>query len=289
VEHVTSKNAFGKQQNNIDLEADKIIFKHLKNSGVVFAAASEESPEKNILNENGSYFISFDPIDGSSVIDCNFSVGTIYGIWDTIDIEGKTGRSLVGAALAVYGTRTTICIYNAQNGFVEELTLMKIGNREKWMVTQPKIQIASQAKLFSIATKGIYDNPTLWRIYEQYICAGFSLRYSGCAALDVNQIFVKKQGVYVMLNSIAHPSRLSLLYEVCPLAFLIEKAGGSATDGVTAILDLEIKGYAQKVNFIAGSQEDVAYISSELNTEGNVSGKKGSYANLLAVQGQFSM
>lgn len=96
--------------------------------------------------------------------------------------------------------------------------------------------------------------------------AGFSLRYSGCAALDINQLFVKKQGVYCMLHTIAHPSRVSLIYECCPIAFLVEKAGGKATDIVTPILDLEIKGYQQKVNFIAGSAEDVEYISDELNS-----------------------
>ena len=165
---------------------------------------------------------------------------------------------------------------------------MKIGTKEKWIVTNPHITLASQAKLFSISSKGIYDNPALWKVYEQYINAGFSLRYSGCAALDINQLFVKKQGVYVMLHTIAHPSRLSLLYEICPLAFLIEKAGGTASDGVNPVLDIEIKGYAQKVNLIAGSKEDVEYIADELNTEGNVSGSKGSYANLLEVQGKFA-
>lgn len=84
-----------------------------------------------------------------------------------------------------------------------------------------------------------------------------------------------------MLHTIVHPSRLSLLYEICPLAFLIEKAGGSASDGTQNVLDIQIDSYQQKVNMIAGSKEDVAYISDELNTEGNVSGKKGSYANLL--------
>lgn len=91
-----------------------------------------------------------------------------------------------------------------------------------------------------------------------------------------------------MLNTIAHPSRLSLLYEICPLAFLIEKAGGNASDGVIPCLDIKIEGYKQKVNFIAGSKEDVEYISEELNQEGNESGKKGSYAQLLAMQKQGS-
>jgi len=112
VKLVNSKNEFGKVQSDIDLEAEKIIFNHLKKSGVIFGYASEESAKLNKVSDNGSYFVTFDPIDGNSVIDCNFSVGTIYGIWNTKDIEGKTGRSLVGAALAIYGTRTTICLYN---------------------------------------------------------------------------------------------------------------------------------------------------------------------------------
>lgn len=134
-----TKNEFGKVQSDIDLEANRIIFEHLQKSGVIFGYASEEFPTFNKVSEDGEYFVTFDPIDGSSVIDCNFSVGTIYGIWDTKDLEGKTGRKLVGAALAIYGTRTTICIYNAQNNLVEELTLMQIGSKKKWIVTNPKI------------------------------------------------------------------------------------------------------------------------------------------------------
>lgn len=91
-----------------------------------------------------------------------------------------------------------------------------------------------------------------------------------------------------MLHTIVHPSRLSLLYEMCPLAFLIEKAGGAASDGSENILDLVIGGFEDKANMIAGSKEDVAYICEELNTEGNASGMKGSYANLLSIQGSFS-
>ena len=244
--------------------------------------------QENVLNENGVFTVTFDPIDGSSVIDCNFSVGSIFGIWNSKTVVGKTGRDMCGAALSIYGTRTTCCVYNPQSKNVEEMTLMKIGNREKWMVTMPKVTLASQAKLFSISSKGIYDNPSLWKIYEQYINAGFSLRYSGCAALDINQLFVKKQGVYVMLHTIVHQSRLSLLYEMCPLAFLIEKAGGAASDGRGHILDMTVTGFEDKANFIAGSKEDVAYICEELNSEGNESGVKGSYANLLAIQGKFS-
>lgn len=142
---------------------------------------------------------------------------------------------------------------------------MKIGSKEKWIVTNPKIEIGPRAKLFAISTKGIYDNPALWDVCEQYIMAGFALRYAGCAATDVNQLFIKKQGIYVRLNTIAHPSNLNLLYEIVPLAFLIEKAGGAASDGSQPVLDIKIEGFKQRVNMIAGSKEDVEYVSEEIN------------------------
>jgi len=190
---VNTRNEFGKRQSDVDLAANDIIAKHLLKSQVVFGYASEEQPNFNALTEDGEYFVTFDPIDGSSVIDCNFSVGSIFGIWNTKDIEGKKARDcFVGSAIAIYGTRTTIIIYNAQSDLVEELTLMQIGPKMKWIVTNPKVQLGPQAKLFSISSKGVYDNPSLWKIYEEYIMAGFSLRYSGCAALDINQLFVKK-------------------------------------------------------------------------------------------------
>lgn len=138
------------------------------------------------MNEDGKYVVTFDPIDGSSVIDSNFAVGSVFGIWGCTDVVGKQGREMVGAAISCYGTRTSVISYDISYGHVEELTLIKIGKKEKWIVTNPKIELASKANLFSFATKGIYDNPTLWKIYEKYICEGLSLRYSGCAALDIN-------------------------------------------------------------------------------------------------------
>ena len=81
--------------------------------------------------------MTFDPIDGSTVMDSNFSVATVVAIWDHSgpDLNGLTGRELVGAALAVYGSRTTIILYNTQNKKVEELTLLKMGTKERWIVT----------------------------------------------------------------------------------------------------------------------------------------------------------
>lgn len=136
---VATMNPFGKQQSSIDLKADEIIFEHLKKSGVVFAAVSEERGCPVELTEDGSFVVSFDPIDGNNVLDANMSVASIFGIWKTRDINGSTGRDLVGAACAVYGSRTSMILYNAQTQKVEELTLLKMGLSERWMVTKQNL------------------------------------------------------------------------------------------------------------------------------------------------------
>ena len=82
--------------------------------------------------------VTFDPIDGSTVMDANFSVASVFAIWESQgDLNGLTGRNMVGAALAVYGSRTTIVLYNTQSSHIEELTLLKMGNKERWIVTNP--------------------------------------------------------------------------------------------------------------------------------------------------------
>ena len=114
------------------------------------------------------------------------------------------------------------------------------------------------------------------------------MRYSGCPEMDINQLFVKKQGIYLKLHTIAHPTRLTLLYELAPLSFLIEKSNGKATDGHQTILDIPINNPSLKLNFFAGSSEDVDYITGEMNEDaGNVSGKKGSYQNLIETQNKI--
>ncbi len=82
--------------------------------------------------------------------------------------------------------------------------------------------------------------------------------------MDCFQIFIKSHGVYSMIDSIAHPSRLHLLYEIIPVAFLIEKAGGKTSDQKSSVLDVEIKSYDQRISFICGSNNDVDYIVNKL-------------------------
>ena len=93
------------------------------------------------MNPSGHFFVTFDPLDGSAVVDSNFSVSSIFSIWEAKSYENQCGRDLVGAALAVYGSRTTLILYNTQNKKVEQLTLLKMGRKERWLVTSPELKI----------------------------------------------------------------------------------------------------------------------------------------------------
>lgn len=192
------------------------------------------------MTEGGDYIVTFDPIDGSNVMDSNFSIASVFAVWKAKDINGLTGRDLIGAAVTIYGSRTTILLYNVQSSKVEELTLLRMGTREKWIVTNPDLKIGPNAKLFAPALKSSYEHPNYLKIFEHYCLKGLSIRYSGAYAVDCYQIFIKGNGVYSMLDSVAHPSRLHLIYEIIPMAFLIEKAGGKTSDGEKSVLDVVI-------------------------------------------------
>ena len=152
--------------------------------------------------------------------------------------------------------------------------MLKMGNKERWIVTNPELKIAADAKIFAPALKSAYEIPSYLKIFEEYCLKGLSLRYSGAFAVDCYQIFVKGQGVYSMLESVAHPSRLQLIYEILPVAFLIEKAGGSTSDGSKSLLDTVITGYKQKSAFVAGSKNDVVKIISTIKDEEEAEHKK---------------
>lgn len=99
------------------MQIDSILFEALKDSGVVYAASSEERPYLVKLNENGKFFVTFDPLDGSSIIDSNLAIGTIAGIWRKEEgVNEPIGlcarKDMVGAALSCYGSRTNIVVYN---------------------------------------------------------------------------------------------------------------------------------------------------------------------------------
>jgi fructose-1,6-bisphosphatase len=127
---------------------------------VIRGCVSKDSCSYCELNPKGQYIVTFDPIDGGTVIESNFSVASIFGIWNTKDIIGCTGRELAGAALSIYGSRTSALIYNPFSGSVEEIGLIKRGKKpSKWVVVTPKCDILPKAKTFSPeGAKSCFEN-----------------------------------------------------------------------------------------------------------------------------------
>ena len=127
---ITTANDFGDVQLDFDVQIDSILFDALTQCGVVYAASSEERPYLVKLNEKGKFFVTFDPLDGSSIIDSNLAIGTIAAIWrkpeGVTDVIGMVPRvDMVGAALSCYGSRTNIVLFNSKTKTVDELTLQR--------------------------------------------------------------------------------------------------------------------------------------------------------------------
>jgi sedoheptulose-bisphosphatase len=263
---ITTANDFGDVQLDFDVQIDSILFEHLKDCGVVYAASSEERPYLTKLNENGKFLVTFDPLDGSSIIDSNLAIGTIAGIWLKKDGQedpvGFTARNdMVGAALSCYGSRTNIVVYNAASKTVDELTLQKKvdGSEDEWVMSHKGMAIKPEGRFFSPGNaKSMKYNKGYRDCIQYWAKNGYTLRYSGGMAPDCFHVFMKGEGIF---SSVSFPGKvkpkLRFLYEVAPIAFLCEMAGGSSSDGEISILDVPASGYDHIHDIIIGSSEEV--------------------------------
>jgi sedoheptulose-bisphosphatase len=133
---IAASNEFGDVQLDMDVQTDSLIFEALRATGVVYAGLSEETPQMYYLCPDGKYIVTFDPLDGSSIIDTNGAVGSIFAIWkrdpNKESLDGFTGKDIVGSALSTYGSRTCIVVYNALSDRVDELTLQKRETEFVW-------------------------------------------------------------------------------------------------------------------------------------------------------------
>lgn len=265
---ITTANDFGDVQLDFDVQIDSILFDNLTQSGVVFSASSEERPYMTKLNDKGKFVVTFDPLDGSSIIDSNLAIGTIAGIWKKPegqdDLNGITAKGhMVGAALSCYGSRTNIVVYNEKTKTVDELTLQRKSKDEEdnqWIMSQKGMKIKPEGRFFSPGNAKSMKYNKGYKECIQYWCKnGYTLRYSGGMAPDCFHVFMKGEGIF---SSVSFPGKvkpkLRFLYEVCPIAFLSEMAGGSSSDGYKSILEVPCTGYDHVHDIIIGSSEEVS-------------------------------
>jgi sedoheptulose-bisphosphatase len=224
-------NDFGDEQLDVDVKSDKIIFECLNDSGMVFMASSEEMPTEIRCGGVG-YSVAFDPLDGSSIVDANFAVGTIVGIWPGDGLLNRTGREQACSLVAMYGPRVTVAL--AFNRSVtknsEPISMELTMHQSSWSLSVPKFTIASKGKTFAPGNlRATSDNPGYRSLVNYWIDNRYTLRYSGGMVPDVYHILIKGQGV--MSNASSHSSakaKLRLLYECAPIALIVEAAGGAS-------------------------------------------------------------
>uniref|UniRef100_A0A7S4LF89 Fructose-bisphosphatase n=2 Tax=Eutreptiella TaxID=73024 RepID=A0A7S4LF89_9EUGL len=247
---------FGDVQLGVDVIADDLMWGMARSSSLVREAASEEEPVMVETNPYGRFTICWDPLDGSSIVDNNWAVGTIVGVWDkSTGMLGATGRDQVTSIVVLYGPRTTALV--ACDDGVYEFTC---GEGNKWFASREKIQIKQESKVFSPANlRACQEDQGYANLVNYWKQNKYTLRYTGGLVPDVYQCFTKEMGVFSNPTSKASPAKLRVAFEVAPFALLVEKAGGKTSDAVTggSCLDIRINGVDQRTAGCFGSANEV--------------------------------
>ena len=258
-----TSNLYGENQLALDVLANEIIKKHLSESYVVGAFASEEEVDiVEIEFGEKKYCVAFDPLDGSSLVDVNQSIGSIFAIFDGCDFFGKTGENQVASLFVVYGPRTTL-VYTTKNG-VHEFSLNDIG---EFVLTKENIKISEDHKIFAPGNlRAVAENQPYSDLIEHWSKNGKTLRYSGGMVPDINSILMKGQGVFTYPGHSKYPQgKLRLLYECAPLSLLITQAGGEAINQEGKnVLDIEIKNIEQTTPIFLGSKNAIETVKKHL-------------------------
>ncbi len=260
---VGSQNSTGEDQQKLDVLANIRFTRALAKGGEVCALVSEEAETYVDLNNEGSYVIAIDPLDGSSNIDVNVSIGTIFSIYrrkskagtpiQEIDILQK-GSEQVAAGYVLYGS-STMLVYttgHGVNGFTYESTL------GEYFLSHPDMKIPEDGNIYSI-NEGSYNSFS--EPLKQYLqfCKdkNYSARYVGSLVADFHRNMLKG-GIYIYpATSTNKNGKLRLMYECNALAFIAEQAGGIASFGKGRILDIEPKALHERTPFYVGSKNMV--------------------------------
>jgi len=266
-----SDNVQGEHQKKLDIYADEKFIASLKASGECCGIASEENENIVIFDSeiarNGKYVVTMDPLDGSSNIDVNVSIGTIFSIFRRISPEGhkaqiedfvQEGTKQVAAGYIIYGSSTMMVMTTGRgvNGFTLDPSI------GEFCLSHPNIQTPQSGNLYSINEGNYIKFPEGVKQYLKYCQENdkptgrpYTSRYIGSLVADFHRNLLKG-GIFIYPKSAGYPEgKLRLLYECNPMAMIVEQAGGKATDGRgNRILDMKPKELHQRVPLFVGSR-----------------------------------
>jgi fructose-1,6-bisphosphatase I len=256
-------NVQGETQQKLDVYANQAVLHCLGARESVAFLVSEENEQPVTIDRSagGKYIVVFDPLDGSSNIDVNVSVGTIFSILRRP--EGAHGEAAVlqpgwkqvAAGYVVYGS-STIFVYTAGQGVYGFTLEPEIG---AFVLTFANMKMPEQGNTYSVNEANADGFPESYRTYLGRLRSrGYGSRYIGSLVADFHRTLLKG-GVFLYPPTKKNPNgKLRLLYEANPLAFIAEQAGGYATSGATRIMDIEPKTIHERTPFIIGSRTEVA-------------------------------
>ena len=268
-------NVQGEFVQKLDIYANEAFKRALEHPGECAAILSEEDEDATLTPDrfhSGRYIFCMDPLDGSSNIDVNATIGTIFGIFRRISEEGTTateadilqpGTEMVAAGYVVYGSGTVLVL--AVGGQVNGFTLDPMVG--EFFLSHPGIQLDDSAKTYSVNEAYAYDWDEKLRHYVDGLKqsrSGWRARYIGSLVADFHRNLIKG-GVFMYPGTTSNPEgKLRLLYEAFPLAYIAETAGGSASNGKKRILDVEPSALHARTPLFIGNKENVQDIEAAL-------------------------
>lgn len=271
-------NVQGEEQQKLDVFANNTMTNALNHTGRVCVMASEEAEQIIPVPDNypvGKYVVLYDPLDGSSNIDVNGAVGTIFSIYRRVSLEGRgsladvlqPGCRQVAAGYVIYGS-STMLVYTTGQGVAGFTLDPSIG---EFLLSHPSLVTPRVGRYYSINE----SNFARWQKGTQWAVRGFhgdrpdeikgkNSRYIGSLVADFHRNLIAG-GIFMYPSDSKNPrGKLRLLYEASPMAFIAEQAGGSATDGTSRILDIVPTELHERTPLVIGSREDVGFVSDTL-------------------------
>lgn len=271
---LVSENIQGEVQKALDVITNNIFIEATLHSGFVAGMVSEEldSPVEisEIQRQNGQYLLMFDPLDGSSNVNVNISVGTIFSILKSANSNPELadflqhGTTQICAGYALYGTSTMFVLTtgNGVNGF----TLDK--DSGEFYLTHLNMQIATDTQEFAINMSNYrFWNEPVQRYIDECLQGkegdrkkDFNMRWVASMVAEVHRILIRGGVFMYPIDSKSKSGKLRLMYEANPMSFIIEQAGGAASTGLQRILEIKPSGVHQRVPVIMGCKNEVARI-----------------------------
>jgi len=282
-----SENIQGEQQQKLDVYADEQFIRALRAQGEVCGVASEENDDFIAFEDesckNGNYVVMIDPLDGSSNIDVNVSIGTIFSISKRVSPKGELataedflqkGTEQVAAGYVIYGS-STMLVYTTGNGVNGFTFDPSIG---VFCLSHPNMMTTEDGKIYSMNEQNYNRVEPGVKRYLDYCKAEdkatnrpYTARYIGSLVADFHRNLIKG-GIYIYPATTSAPNgKLRLLYECNPLAYLVEQAGGLATDGKNRIMEIKPTELHQRVPYFIGSKNMVEQVGNFVAEQNEVS------------------